>query len=291
MTLSRRRFLSIAAASSVLPGRAHAETWTGRAFGAEVSITIRAEHAQAKQVLTEARTVLRGVENLFSLFDPNSALSQLNRDGILLAPDPRFLDVMDASETANRLTGGLFDPSIQRLWHVLATGQSPLEYYQTIGWNRVQFDAHQVVLGVEQALTFNGIAQGYATDKVSEVLIAHGFNDVLINIGEHRSLGGPWRLGIQDPEHGLLGTRTLHNGAIATSSPQATPLGQSGHIIHGNARPHWSTVSVEAHTATLADSLSTALVLASRDQIEAIAKDAKLSRVTLVDFDGNLITL
>lgn len=80
-------------------------------------------------------------------------------------------------------------------------------------------------------------------------------------------------------------------GAIATSSPAATPLGDQGHILHASARPHWSTVSVEASSATLADSLSTAMVLAPRDQIREIKKQADITRVTLVDFDGNLMTL
>ncbi|MEP1587040.1 MAG: FAD:protein FMN transferase [Tateyamaria sp.] len=291
MMLSRRRFLRIAAASTALSGTAHAETWQGHAFGAEVSITIRGEQAQAQQVLAEARKVLRDIEALFSLFDNNSALSYLNRDGVLNAPGLDFLAVMRASDRAYHLTDGLFDPSVQRLWQVLAQGHNPAEYFDTIGWDRVQFDARQVTLGVGQALTFNGIAQGYATDQVSEVLIAHEFSDVLVNIGEHRGIGGAWRLGVQDPEHGLLGMRTLHNGAIATSSPHATPMGHDGHIIQRNARPRWSTVSVEAPSATLADSLSTAMVLAPREQIHEIKQGSDVTRVTLVDFDGNLITL
>ena len=198
MILSRRRFLSIAAASAALPTATHAEVWQGHAFGAEVSITIRGERARAQQVVAEARKVLRDIEGLFSLFDTTSALSHLNQDGVLLAPDPHFLAVMRASDRAYHLTDGLFDASVQRLWQVLARGHKPTEYFDTVGWNRVQFDAQQVTLGSGQALTFNGIAQGYATDQVSEVLRAHGFSDVLVNIGEHRGIGGSWRLGVQD---------------------------------------------------------------------------------------------
>ena len=291
MTLTRRRFLSISAASAALPARANAEVWGGRAFGAEVSITIRGERAQAREVLAEARTALREIERMFSLYDPNSALSHLNRTGILVAPDPKFLAVMHASNHSYQLTDGLFDPSVQPLWQALANNQTPTEHFNTIDWERVQFDAAQVTLGPQQALTFNGIAQGYATDQVSEILMSHGFSDVLVNIGEQRSIGGSWRLGLQDPAHGLLGTRTLHNGAIATSSPLATPMGDTGHIIHAQSFPRWSTVSVEAPTATLADSLSTAMVLGTMDQIRTIKHRSDVTRVTLVDFDGNLSTL
>ena len=70
-----------------------------------------------------------------------------------------------------------------------------------------------------------------------------------------------------------------------------TPLGDAGHILHPDRKPQWSTISVEASSATLADSLSTAMVLANRDEIEAIRKEADVSRVTLVDWDGDLTTL
>lgn len=291
MTLTRRRFLTIAAASAAVPRSAHAEVWQGQAFGAEVSITIRGERRQAQRALSQARAVLRNIEGLFSLFDPNSALSHLNREGVLNTPEPHFLAVMGASDRAYHLTNGLFDPSVQQLWQALAQTHNRTAYVETIGWDRVQFDVQQVKLGIGQALTFNGIAQGYATDQVSEALSANGFSDVLVNIGEHRGIGGPWNLGLQDPEHGLLGNRRLKDGAIATSSPQATPLGHEGHIIHGRAHARWSTVSVEAPTATMADSLSTAMVLATRDQIQTIKQHSDVTRVTLVDFDGNLITL
>jgi thiamine biosynthesis lipoprotein len=51
-------------------------------------------------------------------------------------------------------------------------------------------------------------------------------------------------------------------------------------------------VSVEATSATLADALSTCLVLAPRAQIEALrAEVPEMHRITLVDADGNLVTL
>lgn len=288
MRLSRRRFLTISAAFAAAPGYAHAETWHGRAFGAEVSLTIRGERGEAAQLLEKARGLIYEIEALFSLYDPRSALSGLNRTGVLHAPDARFLELMAACDAAHGLTDGLFDPSIQPLWQVAASG---IEHEALIGWQHVRYGAGRVTLGPRQALTFNGIAQGYATDAVSALLTAHGVTDVLVNIGEHRGTGGPWVLALQDPKQGHMGTRTLRTGAIATSSPQATPLGETGHILHPFARPRWSTVSVEAASATLADSLSTALVLAPFEQVQAARNAADVTRVTLVDFDGDLRTL
>lgn len=290
MRVSRRRFLTISAAFAAAPA-AQAETWQGRAFGAEVSLTIRGPRTEAEAALREARRLIAEVEELFSLYDPASALVRLNQTGEMTRPDARFVDLMRAADRAHKLTGGLFDPTVQPLWRALAEDGDVREAKRAIGWDRVAFDAAGVTLAEGQALTFNGIAQGYATDLVAEALTARGLTETLVNIGEYRGAGGPWVLGLEDPLHGRLGTRTITTGAIATSSPAATMLGARGHILHAQAAPQWSTVSVEAPSATMADSLSTAMVLSARDQIEDIATRIDVTRVTLVDFDGNLVTL
>ena len=39
------------------------------------------------------------------------------------------------------------------------------------------------------AITLNGIAQGYATDRVVDVLRARGLSTTLVNMGEIRAIG------------------------------------------------------------------------------------------------------
>ncbi|MEP1768863.1 MAG: FAD:protein FMN transferase [Sulfitobacter sp.] len=289
MTLTRRRFLTVSAAFAGLPAAAQAHSWRGFAFGAEVSLTIRGPKDRATAALTQARDIITQIEVLFSLYDPHSDLSRLNAAGRLTAPDPRFHSLMQACDQAFAVTDGLFDPTVQPLWQDTQQGILPHAAAANVGWQKLRFDAHRILLGPSQQLTFNGIAQGYATDLVSNALQAHGLRNVLVNIGEYRGIGGPWTLGLTDPTFGRLGHRTLGDGAIATSSPKHSAT--TAHILHPTARPLWSTVSVEAPSATLADSLSTAMVLAPRDQVAAIVAQTDVSRVTLISPDGDLITL
>ncbi|MEO0914852.1 MAG: FAD:protein FMN transferase, partial [Pseudomonadota bacterium] len=60
---------------------------------------------------------------------------------------------------------------------------------------------------------------------------------------------------------------------------------------HPLAAPVWSTVTVEAETATLADGFSTAFALSDRALIESLIGRHGIRRVTLIDFAGNLTTL
>ncbi len=291
MMLTRRRFLTISAAMAAGPAWATPQRWQGRAFGADVSLTIRGPRDDAVAAIDATRQIIAHVEGLFSLYDPASALSELNRVGTLPQPDPDFLALMQAAEHGHRLTGGLFDPTIQPLWRALAGGSDAVAASAAIGWDRVRFDAEEVQLDRGQALTFNGIAQGFATDLITAQFQRLGMTETLVNIGEYRAIGGPWRLAVSDPVHGELGTRTIAQGAIATSSPTAMSLGAQAHILHPQHRARWSTVSVEAQTATLADCVSTALCLAPLDQIVAMRAADGIGRITLVDFNGDLTTL
>ena len=144
----------------------------------------------------------------------------------------------------------------------------------------------RIALAPGQALTLNGIAQGFATDLVTATLKQAGIEQTLVNVGEFRGLGGPWRLGLRDPEHGYFGTRTLGDGAIATSSPRGTLVQGREHILHREATPLWSTVSVEAENATIADGFSTALTMAPLDVIEAVRGQYGIRRIIVIDRAG-----
>ena len=290
MRVGRRRFLAIAASFAVVPAAVRAEVWRGRAFGADVSIELDGPAAVTGPALAEAQALIAEVEGLFSLYDPGSELSRLNADGARTVP-ALFEALMRIADAAHDLTGGLFDPTVQPLWHALAHGGDVDAARAQVGWGRVQMRGNRVQLGDGQALTFNGIAQGFATDLVSDLLRARGFARTLVNIGEYRAAGGPWRLGLADPVHGLLATRTINTMAVATSSPMATPVGPNGHIVHAGHVPRWSTVSVEAETAAMADALSTGLVLADLERIQAVRAAKSVHRITLVDPQGDLITL
>lgn len=288
MSMTRRRFLTISAAAlAASPAQAVTARWQGTALGAEASLTLKGPRDEADAALGEIVALIRKVETVFSLYDPASELSRLNRSGE--AEISGHMDaVMTASDAAYSLTGGRFDPTVQAFW------TAPDDAARRLGWSRVVRTGRHVRLGAGQALTFNGIAQGYATDLAAETLRRRGFGKALINIGEHRGLGGPWRLELSDPSFGPLGTRTLSDGAIATSSPGALTLaGGRSHIQDptGDAPPSWSTISVEAHSAAVADALSTAFCLMDEAEIQAAARKAGVSRVTLVDAEGRLRTL
>ena len=192
MTTTRRRFLTImagclASAPPLAAARAEPLVWRGRALGAEPEVRLfGTDRDQVKQALLAARDTILRMENLFSLYLPKSALNQLNASGSLTMP-PEFARLMGIVDKVHEASSGLFDPTVQPMMVALArTGQSLSvadlqSLAERIGWNKVRRHRSELSFSVPgMALTLNGIAQGFATDRVSEVLNAHGFDPHLV---------------------------------------------------------------------------------------------------------------
>lgn len=276
---TRRRFLAISAAAVVAPSAAlpgeGSRVWTGRGLGGALSVRLEGVTPGRMQRLAAriAATVDR-VERRFSLHR-DSDLTRLNRDGRLSHPSGDMLSLFELADCVHRATGGAFDPTVQPVWAALARSGDVAGARRLVGWHRVRFGPDEIRLEPGMALTFNGIAQGWAADRVADVLRAEGLEDILIDMGEvlglgASSTGAPWRAAILSPAGAELARAQLGDRALATSSPMGTVIaGGAGHILHPQGlRPVWSTVSVSAPQAAVADALSTACCLLPADGID-----------------------
>ncbi|WP_050528090.1 FAD:protein FMN transferase [Pseudorhodobacter aquimaris] len=273
--MKRRRFLAISAAFAAGPALATAQVqdWHGKGLGSALHLRlVGVPAAQAALVWHKVERVIARVEQAASLHQ-DSALRRLNRNGHLAYPDPDLAGLMVLSDQIHSTTNGAFDPSVQPLWLAQAQGDDTQAAAKHVGWGRITHSKSEITLPRGAALTFNGIAQGWAADRIADLLRSEGFRDVLIDMGEVVALGQnqngtPWRAAIANPGGAELARVELSNRALATSSPRGTLIGQaSPHILHPKLVPLWSTVSVSAPTAALADALSTAFCLMPRPAI------------------------
>lgn len=270
MRSSRRHFLTLfAAAPLALSGSVGNSQLTRQQFyamGTEADIMLVGRPEQAQVALMACREEIKAIENTFSLYNPDSMLSQLNLHGHV-ATDDRFSTLLHQALYMAQQTSGAFDPTIQPLWRAVAAGKDLARANQQVGWRGLiagPGTAHFEHTGM--AASFNGIAQGFAADQVQAILEQNGFRDTLVNLGEFAAQGvkpnGPWRLGIRSPLSGRIVTRIEDvAGAIATSEPRATLVAGRSHIFDPLERSgeRWASVTVEAAQAWRADALSTAI--------------------------------
>lgn len=244
--------------------------------------------ATAAPIFAALAQEISRLEAIFSLFRPDSALSRLNRDGRLDAPPPELLELLALCGRLHAATGGAFDPTVQPIWlaHATAGGHpSPKalsDARRRIGWQFVRYDIRVIAFErSDMALTLNGIAQGYITDRISARLSAAGLGNVLVDMGEimgrgRRSDGAPWVAGVANPEGRLLHRVQLADRALATSARAGTVMdsaGRIGHILdprYGVPAKGPDLASVSAPQAAVADGLSTACCVLSESESPAV---------------------
>ena len=298
-SITRRRFIrisAIAAGGLLLPGIAGARVataelrqWRGIALGADASLQVyHPDPAAADRLVAAALDEVHRLERIFSLYRQDSALVRLNHDGRLDAPPPELVELLSTSAQFSRLTAGAFDVTVQPLWDLYAGHFSVLNADPAgpsaetiaaaralVGYEGVHVDPAAIRLARPGAkITLNGIAQGYATDRVADLLRAAGCEHTLVDMGEIRAIGDhpahrPWDVALRDPRDAArsLGSLALSNVAIATSSGLGTPFDPTGRFNHifdpsnGTCASRYLSVSVKTARATTADALSTAFSL------------------------------
>jgi len=302
MKLSRRRFLACCAIA-VLNGSACSNQITKHHFrfyalGADAHITLYGERQQVENALRECRKEIAAIESAFSLYDLNSMLSQLNRDGTV-SMDARFSTLLSHALHMAEVTSGAFDPTIQSLWQSLAKGKDIKHAHELIGWRNLVVTQGQAQFARPgMAASFNGIAQGFAADRVSAILTKQGFKNILVNLGEFSAQGtkqgAPWRLGIRDPLSGLIATEIEPvNNAVATSEPSGTLISGRSHIFDPLERggKRWVSVTVQAPEAWRADALSTAVAASPIEDAEKLLAAGSATRAWLINDSGILKTI
>ena len=293
--------------------------WYGSALGAQVSIEIyHPDRVEARRLVARCVLDVQRLEQQFSLYRADSAICALNRTGILVSPDADMVALLKASLFFSDLTDCAFDPTVQPLWQLYADhfsserpdseGPSPQRLAETlakVGRSRLLVSEDRVAL-VERgaSITLNGIAQGFATDRVVEKLHSAGLSTTLVNMGEIRAIGArpegtPWRVGLADPDKPgtLTETIDLVDRAVATSAGAGFRFDSTGRFTHlfdpktGRSPSLYSTVSAIAPTATEADALSTAFSLMPLSRIRDIVAIRPNVQARIVEAGGTLIIL
>jgi len=318
--VTRRRTLQILAASAAFAGagaaakRGDVYRWRGVALGADAEMALLcADDSEANRLFEIATNEIGRLEAVFSLYRTDSALSRLNERLELVHPPAELLEVLSIADSAHRATGGAFDPAVQSLWRYhaeVATGAASADAARfeklvaESGWGEVNWSADRIALSSPSAaLTLNGIAQGYITDRVASLLRARGMKNVLIDLGEIVASGrksplSRWRIGVADAAGEPEDDIALENSAIATSAPLATTFDQAGRLSHIldprtglPAQSPWRRISVIHKSAAFADAMSTGLTMMSAGDIARTLAQYPSMRLLARAADGALIRI
>jgi thiamine biosynthesis lipoprotein len=303
--------LAFAAANSTAAAPASLQ-WHSRTLNAMgTSMTLQLAHAdgaQAERALDAAMAEIRHIEDQMSLFRADSAICELNRTGHLAHAHPDLLEVLQIAQQVARSSQGAFDVTVQPLWQTFEAarqqGRLPSRAEvqaarRLVGWQGLQLKGNSVRLARPgMGITLNGIAQGYAADKVKARLQSLGVAHALIDAGEwaalgQRAQGGDWTLGVANPRdaHALIAGVALQGRCLATSADDQctfSPDFANHHIFDprtGYSPAALSSVSVAASRCVMADALTKVIFMAGLDSALPLAKAWNVE-VLVVDKQG-----
>lgn len=286
-------------------------------FGTSAEITLRGDG--------DLEGAADAVQRLWSGHDADwhpwreSALTRLNAALAAGMPHetlPSVVALIDASRPLVADSGGLFDPAAGALFAAWGfhTGEWPargaVDRAVIDAWpaSRPRFDALRVEglrvsapAGALQ-LDFNAVAEGVAAREALALLRARGVRHALLDLGGDVAAlgdagGRAWRVALRDPRGGALGWVELGDGEGLFASGGYAKFRDDGgvrrpHVVDPRSgRPVEGSAASAVLSADLprADAAATALMVAGRGGVAALAAGMRLGCVLLLTDDDELL--
>lgn len=267
----------------------------GRIWATEYNVTYRGPENLADSV----SVILDSVEKSLSVFNPESTVSHLNKEG-RCAPDHMLAEVLILSLKVNKISDGAFDPSIGELvnlWgfgpekdHPLPDSSEVAAALKYCGIRRCEVSAEGVTVPQGMQLDFSAVAKGYAVDCIARMLKRNGVDNYMVEIGGEVACAGlnpdgtNWRVMVETPGVSIKPlVASADSLAMASSGNYRRVLTDSAGVRYGHTispvtgypvRTRTLGVTVTASDCATADALATACMampyVQAREMIESL---------------------
>lgn len=261
-------------------------------------------------------SIFRVIDASMSLYDSSSLICKFNKSESGLMVDEHFYQVFSLSKNIHQITDGAFNPAVYPL--VKLWGFGPNRFHEDSVKNKdskadsllqfthfedIEFDSsksnpsqNQYFIAKKKRknmLDFNGIAQGYTVDVISELFENKGIANYMIEVGGEVKAKGinvqgkTWRIGIDKPveetdKRVLQAIVNLENLALATSGSYRKFYIKDGKRYSHTIDPFTGkpvkhnllSVSVFTSSCARADGLATAfMAMGSQKAVDFIRKN------------------
>jgi thiamine biosynthesis lipoprotein len=292
-----------------------------RALGTAVTIEVHAETQNgARAALDRARAAFETRHRAWYPWREEAALARINRRlaaGERADARPRLTRLLRRARALERASGGRFNPAIGALVELWGFHRPPP--YTDPPPSRTAIEAalasrpstrdlrlsrrRVATTDTSVQLDLGAIGKGAAVDAARRRIAASGAATALVNAGGDLAALAepgqrPWRVGIRDPDGGVLATLGLQPGeAVFTSGDYTRHRGRDdagrrlGHVLDPRTgQPARGAVQATAiaATGTRADAAATALLVAGAARWWRVARAMGLRHALIVAADGSL---
>lgn len=262
--------------------------------------------------MNEIKAEIYRLDNKFSSEKEQSIIYQMNHQEQTKLDGETLYLLQEAREMKER-TGGAFDISLgalSRRWGFF-NREYENENYTVPSDAEIDMllDEHnsfsingEVFVRKQAQIDLGACIKGYAGDRITEILKENGITGGVFSLGGNictigqRKDGKGWRIAVQDPQGGYLGTLESRDEAVVTSGAYQRYFEKDGVLYHHildpcTGRPAQSglaSVTVVSSSGFTADMLSTAVFVMGRQKAEAFYQNNEGVELILQDEAGGL---
>lgn len=286
-------------------------------FAMNTVMTLTVYGENASEILDEAKHMIYGYENMFSVNVEDSDIARLNRAGgepVNVSADT--YEVIRKSVEISAGTDGLFDISVYLL--VCAWGFTTDEYripdeaerarlLQAVDYTKIRLgENHTVTLPADMKIDLGGIAKGYVSQKLVDLFRERKAEAAVISLGGNvqtygkKPDGTPFTVGITDPSDGssVYGTIKAEETAVVTSGAYQRYFEKDGVIYHhiidkrtgAPAETDLASATVLSADGAEADALATALFMMGKERAIAFDREHEDIKCILIDKNNEVWT-
>ncbi len=264
----------------------------------------------ANNILSEIDTELVRIDSLLNRFSEKSMVSELNRKSRVWAPED-IIYLFSLSDSISRLTDGLFDISVApllELWGFydrefrIPDSTEIITTKELVDFSKVEIKNDSIIIPEGMKVDLGGIAQGFAADRIGNILRQGHVKSAIINIGGEimaigqSPKGRPWHIGVRNPRgKGLIETVELTDGVLSTSGDY-----EKFFVINNQRYPHiinpktgfpaldFASVTVFAEKAAFADAIATAIAIMGPQRGIKFLDSLKIQGIIYYEENGSL---
>ena len=285
---------------------------TQEIFAMDTYMSLTAYGSNSEEAVNKAVQEINRLDAMFSVGNADSDVTKINENGSgEVSEDTAF--IMNRAMQVSEKTNGAFDITIyplMELWgfttknYRVPESNEIVEALKSVSYTNVSVNGQQVALTGGSSIDLGGIAKGYTSSRVIQIMKDCGIEHAIVNLGGNvqvlgtKTDGSDWRVAIQNPasENSYLGILSTADKAVITSGGYERYFEQDGQVYHHiidtqtgyPSDSDLTSVTIVHSDGTTADALSTALFAMGLDGAKELYRSGDID-FDMILFDGSTV--
>ena len=285
---------------------------TQEIFAMDTYMSLTAYGSNSEEAVSKAVQEINRLDAMFSVGNEDSDVTKINENGSgEVSEETAF--IMNRAMQVSEKTNGAFDITIyplMELWgfttknYRVPESSEIAEALKGVSYTNVSVKGQQVALTGGSSIDLGGIAKGYTSSRVIQIMKDYGIEHAIVNLGGNvqvlgtKTDGSDWRVAIQNPasENSYLGILSTTDKAVITSGGYERYFEQDGQVYHHiidtqtgyPSDSDLTSVTIVYSDGTTADALSTALFAMGLDGAKELYRSGDID-FDMILFDGSRV--